>query len=184
MSYGIIYIDEDRGEDIMTLTQYQLKMYAKKFLNDTYGMNLTIPVQLNGRLKRTCGRFKYRQWIDGRKEPVCIELNKYFVENNKPVVVLDVLRHELVHYALFMQNKPNKDGHPVFENELKRLGIVSQNDINKYNIASKHIKIQIYQCADCDNVFERQRALANGGRYHRCSCGGRLIDKGKKVVAL
>lgn len=164
----------------MVLTQYQLKMYAKKFLQETYGMELIVPLELNGRLKRACGRFVY--YVRSGK-PKSVEMNKYFVENNEPVVVLDVLRHELVHYALFMQGKPHSDGHPVFENELKRLGVVSQKTIDKYEIQSKPTKIQFYQCADCGATFKRQRALANGGRNHRCSCGGRLIDKGKKAMA-
>ena len=164
----------------MTLSQYQLKKYAEKFLAETYGMKLTVPLELNGRLKRACGRFVY--YVRSR-QPKSVEMNKFFVENNEPVVVLDVLRHELVHYALFMQGKPHSDGHPVFENELKRLGVVSQKTIDKYTIESKPVKIQFYECADCKAEFRRQRALANGGRNHRCSCGGRLIDKGKKVMA-
>jgi SprT-like protein len=180
MSYGIIYIDKKKGEDIMTLSEYQLRKYAEKFLSETYGMKLTVPLEMNGRLKKACGRFVYYK---NHRTPKSVQMNKYFVENNEPTVVLDVLRHELVHYALFMLGKPYSDGHPTFENELKRLGVVSQQTIDKYTIQSKPTKIQFYECADCKHEFRRQRALANGGRYHRCTCGGRLIDKGKKVMA-
>jgi SprT-like protein len=173
-----IYRD-DKGEDIMKLSMYQLQMYAKKFLNDTYDMELTVPLELNGRLNTTCGRFISTRYRDGRKAPKIVELNKTFVENNEPTVVLDVLRHELVHYALFMLNKPNSDGHPVFEGELKRLGIVSQKTIDQYQIASKK---QVYACSDCSNTWKLTRKLRNNGKYHKCNCGGRLVDKGRQLV--
>lgn len=167
------------------LTQYQLEMYARKFLKDNYDLDLTVPLKLNGRMKTTCGWFKSVRYTDGRKKAVSIELNRFFVENNDPVTVVDVLRHELVHYALFMLGKPNSDGHPTFENELKRLGIVSQSTIDKYKIKSKPKNIVIYECESCGHQYKRQRRLAHDGKYHRCggSCGGRLINKGRKLVA-
>lgn len=167
-------------------TVNQLEKYASKFLKDNYQLEMSIPLELNGRMKRTCGWFKSLRFKDGRT-PIAlkIELNKFFVENNEPVAVLDVLRHELVHYALFQQGKPNTDGHPVFEGELRRLGIVSQSTINKYEIKSKPVRKSVYQCAteSCGRTYETARALSNGGRYHSCKCGGSLINKGKKVVS-
>lgn len=159
------------------LTIYQLRKYADKFLKETYGMKLVVPLELNGRLKRACGRFVY---YTRNKQPKVVEMNKEFVENNEPTVVLDVLRHELVHYALFMQGKPHSDGHPVFERELRRLDVVSQKTIDQYTIASK---LQIYGCTDCSHEYQLTRRLRNNGMHHRCKCGGKLIDKGKRVVA-
>jgi SprT-like protein len=167
-------------------TLNQLEKYASKFLRDNYQLQMSIPLELNGRMKRTCGWFKSVRYRDGRSpKAVKIELNKFFVENNDPITVLDVLRHELVHYALFQQGKPNKDGHPVFEAELKRLGIISQSTINNYVIVSKPVKKNVYQCATetCGRTYETARALSNGGRFHSCKCGGGLINKGKKVVS-
>ncbi|AYP68141.1 SprT-like family protein [Bacillus phage vB_BcoS-136] len=165
------------------LTEWQLKMYAEKWLMDNYGMKLTVPLKLNGRLKTTCGRFVYIKYASNRpNEPKIIELNKYFFENNEPIVVLDVLRHELIHYALFMLGKPHRDGHPVFENELKRLGVVSQETIDKYNIKSKPVNISVYECLDCNHEYKLKRALRNEGRNHRCTCGGRLKNLGKRLV--
>lgn len=167
------------------LTQNQLERYADKFLAENYGMKLLVPLKLNGRLRTTCGRFVYTQYRNGSKPsvPKVVDLNKFFVKNNEPTVVLDVLRHELIHYALFMQGKPHSDGHHVFENELKRLGVVSQRTIDKYNITSKPVNVSIYQCDDCGNEYRTQRALSHDGRYHRCKCGGSLSSLGKKKVA-
>lgn len=166
---------------MVTYNIYQLKQYAKKWLKDNYDLELVVPLQLNGRMQRTCGWFKY--FRSGK--PSKIELNKFFVENNEPVLVLDVLRHELVHYALFMQGKPHGDGHPVFENELKRLGIVSQDTIDKYMIVSKPKNYIIYKCImpNCGQEYKRQRKLQGDGAFHRCGkCGGTLKNMGKKLV--
>ena len=162
---------------MMKLTESQLTQYANQFLNKNYGFELTVPLRINGRLTRTYGRFGYRKYSNGRKVPLYVELSRNLVENNEMVAVLDVLCHELVHYALFMQDKPNSDGHPVFESELERLGIVSQDNIaKKYSIKSA---MRTYQCTDCNTKFKRGRALPNGGRGYKCSCGGKLKDLGK-----
>jgi SprT-like protein len=163
-----------------SLSIYQLRMYAKKWLKEIYGLDLIVPLDINGRLKITCGRF-----ISRGGHPLRVEMNKFFVENNDAIVVLDVLRHELVHYALFMKRKPNSDGHPVFENELKRLNIVSQKTIDKYIITSRPKPYHYYKCASssCGRLHKTKRALNNKGLFHRCKCGGKLIDKGKKAVS-
>lgn len=165
---------------------YQLNEYARKFLKETYDMELTVPLRLNARMKTTCGWFKYKKFRDGSKQAIVVELNKFFIQNNESDVVLDVLRHELVHYALFKLGKPHSDGQTYFENELKRLGIVSQKTINKYDITSKPKQLHFYRCAlpTCNTEYRVGRALKNQGLHHRCKCGGRLIDLGKKVVAV
>jgi SprT-like protein len=177
------YIINHKGAMLMSLTQAQLKQYAEKFLKETYGINLNIPLELNGRLKKSCGRFKSMRYSNGYAEAVNVEMNKFFVENNSREVVEDVLKHELVHYALFEQGKPCADGHHVFEGELKRLGIVSQNTIDKYNIKSKPVNMTIYKCNNCNTEHMLQRALKYDGKYHKCKCSGGLTNMGRKVVS-
>lgn len=179
------FIGNNLMGDGWMFTTEQLTKYANKFLNDNYGLELEVPLKLNGRLSVTCGRFRYLHYQDGRKEAKMIELNKYFAENNEPNLVLDVLRHELVHYALFMLNKPNKDGHPFFENELRKLGIISQNTIDNYNIQLKPVNVSEYRCKEenCGRIYTTRRALRNDGKNHRCKCGGKLESLGKKAVS-
>ena len=162
---------------------HQLTGYAKKFLKETYNLELTVPIELNGRMSKTCGWFKHaRNRVTGEGTPVKIEMNRFFVENNDPVTVLDVLRHELVHYALYIQKKPHTDGHPIFERELKRLGIVSQSTIDKYEIKSKPVRMNEYKCDKCGIIHQKKRALPNEGRGYGCSCGGKIISLGKVLV--
>ena len=161
------------------LSQYQLEKYAEKFLKDNYQLKLSIPLRINGRLKTTQGRFIHYKMSN---RPVAIELSKYLVENNEPSNVLDVLRHELVHYALFTKGMPFADGHPTFERELKRLGVISQETIGSYGIKFKPSNIHNYQCSDCNYVFRRKRQLPHKGAYSRCSCGGGLNYRGKELI--
>jgi SprT-like protein len=157
--------------------EWQLKKYADKFLMENYGMKLNVPLKLNGRLSKTLGWFIYKKKSN---IPVAVHLNKKFAQNNDQDLVLNVLKHELVHYALFMQGKPHSDGESYFENELKRRGIISQSTVDQYSITS--VK-QVYQCVECSYIFKRSKRLKNNGRNHKCTCGGSLRDLGKRVVA-
>ena len=169
---------------MMTLTVYQLRRFANDWLNKTYGISLETPLDINGRLKTTYGRFLYKKFRDGRTEAKAVELNKFFVENNEREVVLDVLKHELVHYALFTLGKPCNDGDPYFEGELKRLNIISQTTVGQHAITNKKITktTHHYKCRDCGKNHQVKRALKNGGIYHRCKCGGHLKDNGKHAI--
>jgi hypothetical protein len=97
-----------------------LTLIARKFLKETYGLELNIPININSRLSRALGRFRH---YPRTGQPLDIEISRSVIENHGEEATIDVLKHELVHYALFTLNKPFADGHPVFENELKRLGV-------------------------------------------------------------
>ncbi|MFQ3543529.1 SprT-like domain-containing protein [Halobacillus rhizosphaerae] len=160
------------------LNVYQMEIVAKEFLKKEYDLELIVPIVLNGRLKSTKGCFRHKE-VNGKQTPVKIEMNKLFVEYNRQEIVLSVLKHELVHYAFCMMGKVHcSDGHPIFEQELKRLDIISQNTINNFKIASK---MQIYQCSDCSHEYKRYKRLSKRGIYS-CKCGGNLLDKGQRIV--
>lgn len=161
----------------MAMTELQLRRYAESWLLDNYGLKLVVPLKLNGRLKTTLGWFIYKK---KSLQPVAVHLNKQFVQNNEKDIVLNVLKHELMHYALFMKGEPHHDGDSHFENELRKKGIVSQSTVNKYSI---HTVKQIYQCVECNKIFRLTKRLKNNGRNHECQCTGKLIDRGKRVVA-
>ena len=168
----------------MSVNINELVSYSKSFLKSTYGIELEIPVTINNRLKTCCGRFRYKiNRASGNTTPISVELNGFFVNNHSKDVVLDVLAHELVHYALYTLGKPHSDGHPVFERELKKLGVISQNNINKYEIKTKPTMINIYKCLDsnCNKEYKTKRALSNNGTHHRCNCGSKIAHIGRKL---
>lgn len=163
----------------------EMKKFSQTFLKTTYGIDMEIPLTINNRLKTTCGRFRYKiNRRTGATSPLAVEMNGFFVKNNTKDVVVDVLKHELVHYALFTLGKPHSDGHPVFERELKRLGVVSQSTIDQYTIKSKPRNVNVYKCVDngCGKEYQTLRALSNNGIYHRCKCGCKIQHLGKKLI--
>lgn len=105
----------------MTLSVEELTEIAKNFLWSTYRLPLEIPIKRNGRLRSTLGRY-----ISTVGEgPECIEISAQMFMYAADSVMVDTLKHELVHYALDVKGEPNRDGNPHFESELKRLGVSS-----------------------------------------------------------
>lgn len=107
---------------------YQLNKLAKEYAMKYWGMELNCPVVINGRLTRALGYYKY--WIKDNR-PHRIELAKRLIENYNEVSIIEVLKHELTHWALHQQGKPFDDGHPVFEAEIIRVGSHSTKTLPK-----------------------------------------------------
>ena len=121
----------------------QLTELAERFLEETYGLSLDIPIEINGRLRRSLGR--YCTTID--YEPLRIEIARYLIEYGTEFAILDTLKHELVHYAMHLLGRPFDDGHPEFEAELRRLGIHSTNTLA---VGKRYIM----KCDECGEVSE------------------------------
>ena len=159
----------DTSETIQRLTDF-----ANNWLQKTYGIKLEIPIEIRSSLKLTLGYFKYKQ---GEKEPLKITLAAKLFTYYSEEVVYDVLKHELVHYALYMLGKPHKDGHPYFESELKRLGISPT-----YTHQAKGF-FHIYRCSNCNQVTSRRvRRITNLEKYRSRCCMARLKYDGYQEV--
>lgn len=126
---------------------------AKYFLKKNFDMDLKVPVKLNNRLSSTLGRFRY--YHNGL--PIDINIQTKFAVSciiiDKIDVLLDVLRHELVHYALFAKGIPNSDGGFEFESKLKELGVGSSNatpssKVQSFFTTEVHVD-NIYSCSKC-----------------------------------
>ncbi len=131
------------------VTKSELLNYANNFLVKNYGMTLDVELIINGRLTKTYGRFKYeRNRFSGEEKALSVELNKTFIIHNSKEDVFNVLRHELIHYALFRLGKPNSDGDLYFENELKKHNTYSQMDVNVMEVKMKscYKKFYTYEC--------------------------------------
>src|SRR5690606_36337069 len=84
-----------------------LRREADEFLQTCYGLELHIPILVNRRLKRVLGRFALK---GGR--PFAIELSADLLQYQERHVIVDVLKHECIHYACYMLGKPYRDGAP------------------------------------------------------------------------
>jgi SprT-like protein len=85
--------------------------------------------------------------------------------------IIDVLKHELVHYVLCYQKRPFNDGHPVFEGELKKHGITSSGTYEALGDMHR------YECKNCNKEFFKRRKISEHA-YCNCSKGPNLIYHG------
>ena len=85
--------------------------------------------------------------------------------------IIDVFKHELVHYALCVKKMPFSDGDWHFENELKKYGISST---NSYKLRGEHHK---YICCNCGKIYERKRQLSKTA-FCGCSSSPNLKYQG------
>ena len=162
-----------------------LQQEAQKFLDKYYpGLTLGIPIEINGRLRSTLGRFEY----DSRRNPLKISLAKrLFLEENRHLI-LGTLYHELVHYACYIKGAPYKDGHPYFERELIRCQAPAT---RTQTYADKvPVKIHAYTCIKCQKLYNRKRKLSSSDRYgalaqtHSCPCRGKLRYLGHQEITV
>ena len=108
---------------------HEVREYAQSFLYETYGMKLTIPIRMNGRLKRAIGRFTYEyrngRWVSGPIELSKEQISWAMLDDNMEFI-LDVVRHELVHYVFNERGIDQfSDGSAKFEAELQRVNAMS-----------------------------------------------------------
>lgn len=94
------------------------RIVAKKH----FGLDFDIPVRINSRLVSTLGR--YRSYRGSLFRPVNIEISEKLLlkYNNKEIV--QVIAHEVCHWALHKQGKPHKDKDTFFKSEIKRIGSI------------------------------------------------------------
>lgn len=147
----------------------KLQSLADKLSQHFWGEKLQIPVVWNGRLTRSMGRFVYR--LQGSKrEPVKIEMSKYaaqFIDRN---IFIAVLLHEMSHYHLFVQNKAFHDHHPVFEQELHRVGAISTNTVKL------PMKVYKLSCKKCNKPLGHMKRF-NPEKYRSPCCHGDILRK-------
>lgn len=154
------------------VTQKKLRLYAAKFLQEAYGIELDIPVVINGRLKSVNGR--YIRYNNGT--PKSIEISKNYIEYQDWELVISTLKHECIHHALFVKGLPFRDGEELFEAELVRHGSHSTKTI-KYRG-----KIQVYKCGNesCGILFNRRRKF--GSQMLCGACKTKIKYIGEKVI--
>lgn len=139
----------------------QMTIFANNFLKDEFGLGLKIPIEITGRLTRTGGAFHYKS---RRKESVVIKMSERFVacallDNDGINAILDILKHELVHYALYELDKPHRDGDYEFESTLARLHIGASGATNDKKILSQkenvwYTILDVYECKQTQKQYK------------------------------
>ncbi|MFA1509967.1 SprT-like domain-containing protein [Priestia aryabhattai] len=150
-----------------------LKKYAESFLDENYGLSLDVPLIINNRLRAILGAFSTNH---NRTKAIDIELSGDLLRYGTQRTILDTLKHELVHYALFVLGHPYRDGDEYFENELKKLNITST-ETNYVGIET------VVKCPKCNEVYETplKSVWKNPSKYKATCCMEKLQIVGRKI---
>ncbi len=152
----------------------ELTSQARNFLQEAYGLELKIPVVVNGRLKNIHGRFLHQR---NRKESLRIEIGKNYIKNQPWELIKATLIHECVHYALYELDKPYRDGEQYFERELRKHGSHSTHTVPYKG------KVQQYRCPTCGVVINRKKKYPNEAKgYAHSGCGTQIEYIGLKSI--
>lgn len=141
-----------------------LKLHMRKIIKRYWGMDCEIPIHINGRLKKTLGRYLYETEQNG-VIPIAIELSKEMIEHANKRFILLILKHEVCHYILSIKDLPFLDGDDVFEQELIRIGSLSTKEMSiEYRV----------QCTRCQRVYrcknnQEAKKIEKKGKSKCCS---------------
>jgi SprT-like protein len=137
--------------------------FAIKYLKDEFGLELNIPIEINSRLTRALGRFRYRR--RGKQlEARCIELSKDLLSHYNKETILAVLKHELVHYALFELGLPHDDSSSNFKAACISRGVPLQHQIKACG------KVHYYECPKCGKQYKTNVRKLRRDRCFVCDC--------------
>lgn len=149
----------------------RLTVYAYNWLVTEYGIELKIPIKISNRLKSTFGYFRHRS-----KLPIEIQISNNLIEYHDEEILLDVFKHELIHYVCFITGKQYKDGSKDFESELRRQGVSSTKTF-KYKGKGHE-----YVCTCCNKTIQTKRKGYD--KKYICAKGkGNFIYKGETIIA-
>lgn len=155
------------------MNQFEIENYCRYFLKEHYGIDLSIPVNANSRLTRTLGKFVFNSETH---EAARLEFSKKFMLSEKPSGdKIKVIKHECIHYALFLTGKPYNDGDPYFEGELVKHDSISTNSIS----FRTERNIRVYECHCREHLYSQ---TISAKRCTRCNQRLTYKDSRKMLV--
>ena len=128
--------------------EFDLSRIFAEWNEQSFEGDLPLPeIRWNPRLRTSAGRF-----IPGHEQCV-IEVASYLCEELQAErLIRDTLGHEMIHYWLFIRNRPY--GHtPEFHRKMEEIGV------SRYNPVPKHRPFKhCYECRTCSQrIFVRKR---------------------------
>ena len=157
--------------------------FAYSFLLDNYGIEGTPKVFISNSLEDCLARiepYKDEEGNDSTRILVSRRLIAYYDFDE----VVNVVKHELVHYALAYQGKNFRDGEDDFENELERLGLPTGGDMNLrgkvyiYSCNYQHNEVELHRTKKRTNVDQRICPICKHPMKYK---GVYMIDKNNKT---
>ncbi|UNY40642.1 SprT-like family protein [Bacillus phage vB_BauS_KLEB27-1] len=158
----------------MAISVEELITEAERFLAEKYDMELGIPIKRNNRLRSTLGWFQHSD----RDGALDIEISGKLIDYASKAEVIDVLHHELIHYALYSAGRSYKDGCVEFEAELKKHGVSST------GVPLLYGPIVRFNCEKCGKsaYTETMTVLKKHERCKTRCCKAKLVNVRKDVI--
>lgn len=162
----------------MNIKQLELELTwaADEFLIEEFALELEIPIRISRRMSKTFGSFAFtRSRKTGKQDAKEIVISANLIEHHPWEDVIDTLKHECVHYALFELGKPYRDGDAYFENTLRAHGISSTQTTEYRGF------VQVYECKKCSTQYKRHMKGFEK-RYGCGECDGFLKHVGTEKI--
>ena len=135
-------LDKEKKKEMIKM----LEGVAKELLATGFEvpLELGIPIEISKKMLHCRGLFYYKNSKEAKVIRLSHELVLGSILDDDFETLLDTLRHEVVHYALFMLGKGFDDGEKDFEEAVDRLGISSNSeDDSKY---THYYILDTYRC--------------------------------------
>lgn len=172
-----------------------IKQIMHNFTLENYGVPLTIPVNWSGRLTVSWGLFKVKKMRkDGYysnkyykrgqyiPETMNIVLSRRLLQAKNKDMVVQIAKHEAIHYVLCVLGKPFNDGDRVFEMELRKHNLVS--NTKRYDAIGVSSRVYVWTCSKCNKIVKaggKTRKDYSKG-YETLCCKGIMVDKGWQEI--
>lgn len=132
------------------------------------------PIRSNARLRSTLGRVKCLRQGDKILSVECIEFSVEFLKNATDNDIINVIKHEYVHYYLAITTKARHGHDLVFKKKCAEIGCVY--DKTRSNLESNYAEKQEYKyevyCVDCIKMIGGySRMCKTLKNLSSCKCG-------------
>lgn len=136
---------------------------CKRFAKEIWNVDFNVPVKISNKMSKSLGKYRAHIvrdfYISTVQVPIDIRFSIKLFEYHNEAAVDGVIKHELTHWYLGITHQPNGDGHPVFENELRRIGAPSTRKLpalgNKY----------VARCKCCGKIVVTRNSEMNVKKY-------------------
>lgn len=158
----------------MEISIEELTEFAKEFLRTEYDISFLVDIEISKRMTRRFGIF-YGEVNNstGERRPKVIRLSESLLLYHEKETILDILKHELIHYACFVNGKPYTDSSPYFKQELQRLGVLESKKYPYKGI------VYYYECQKCGySFFHRMKHFEKKYLHNHCNGQFRFVEEG------
>lgn len=145
--------------------------------------SIDVPVTINGRLTRTLGRVKYLGLGGDTYMAKSIEFSKALLDSATDNDIINVIKHEYVHYYLIETTHVNHGHDPVFKRKCAEIGCThdkTHNSLEANYTEKTQYKYEVW-CDECGLVATYSRMGKILKNLSSCKCG-KCNKSGLKMI--